>query len=476
MTMREHLASRIRGISPEGGMTIVEVVVASLVLALGAMATFGMLTSATKNTQRAKATQVALNRAQMELETLRSLENRQLAMTAAPPSSTNPLEPNHRVLNGTFALSREPLGDYANMVVNGGGKYGGGYVEGGIVAPGPTPFTSGDVSGELYRYVVWRDDTGCPAATCPGTQDYKQIIVAVKLDKASNQSGERGYVEVVSDFVDPTDSALNDPIPGSSGVISGQQFYLSDTPCSVSGTTAREAIVADHLVHNTLGICADESQFESEAGAPDALLLGVPPDPDYLDENNPSFYDYSNDIYLEPAVAETDKGLQLLKDDASGCNYTPLGQTFQESKVHRWVTDPFAEPFTMVEEVTLEFYTRTLNNLAHSGQLCIFIYKRHESGEPLAATDTFLTNSSTGKPYWTYNPGGAGWWRDKWTKIRQTLTFEGSPYTIPAGDRLGIALSVERSNTSGDALAIMYDHPKYPTRLEVDTNTPLDGS
>ena len=49
------------------------------------------------------------------------------------------------------------------------------------------------------------------------------------------------------------------------------------------------------------------------------------------------------------------------------------------------------------------------------------------------------------------------------------------PYTIPTGDRLGVALSVERGNTPADAIPIMYDHPKYPTRIEVDTDTPIEG-
>lgn len=454
---------------------MVEVVVASMLLAMASLATFGVLSSATKNTQRAKETQVALNQAQMEMEKLRSLESRQLAMISAPPQSTNQMSPNYRVFNGEFALLREPRSEYADMVVNGTSKYGGGSIEGGIVAPGPTPFTSGDVKGKIYRYVVWRNDTSCPPATCPGTQDYKQIVVAVKLDKASNQAAERGYVEVVSDFVDPTDTALNDPIPGANGVVSGQQFYLSDTACSPSGATTREDIVAEHLTHNTLGICANGMQTQSTTGAPDALLTGVPPDPDYADDNNPALYDYSSDLYLEPAP-DTDKGLQLLKDDASSCNYTPLAQTYKEAKVHRWVTDPFTSPFTMLEKVTFEFYTRTHNDLPYNGQICIFIFKRHEAGSPVVATDTFLTDKSTGKPYWTYNPGGTGWWRSKWAKVRQTLTFNGSPYTIPTGDRLGIALSVERSNTTGPGLSIMYDHPKYPTRLEVDTNTPIDGS
>lgn len=456
----------------EEGMTIIEVVVAAMVLALASAATFGVFTSATRNAQRAEATQVALNRAQLEMETLRSLESEELAMTAAPSQSSNELSPNYRVTNGTFALLRQPPGEYAPLVVNGGSLYGGGYVEGGVVDPGPTPFTSGDVKGKVYRYVVWRNDVQCPAATCPGTQDYKQIVVAVKLDEPGNQTGERGYVEVASDFVDPTDSALNDPIPGANGVVSAQQFYLSDTPCATTGTTVRQEVTGDHPLHNTLGRCADGAQIESTPGAPDTLLTSVPPDPDPVDDLNPSLYDYSDDFYLEP-TPDTDKGVQILRDDTVGCNYSPTGSTNKEAKVHRWVTDPMEEPFKMVEKATLEFYTRTLNDAAYPGQLCIYIFKRHETESGF--TDTRLTDKTTGLPYWTYSPGGTGWWAGKWELVRQTMTFNGSPYTIPPGDRLGIALSVERSKTTGDALAIMYEHPEFATRLEVDTNTTLEG-
>jgi len=469
--LRERIA--LLGSERESGMTIIEVVIAAMVIAMTAAATFGVLSSATKNTQRAKATQVALNRAQMELETLRSLENSKLAMTAAPNHSTNALSPNYRVSNGTFALLRNPTpSQYANMVVNGGSKYGGGFIIGGVVNPGPTPFTSGDVSGDIYRYVVWRDDTSCPAATCPGTQDYKEIVVAVRLDTPASQAGERGYVEVTSDFVDPTDTSLNDPIPGANGVVSGQQFYLSDTPCSATGKTERQEVTADHLLHNTLGRCANGPQVEGTAGAPDALVTGVPPDPDYLDPNVPALYDYSNDFYLEP-TPDTDKGIQIVRDETSGCNFTQTGGSHPEARTHRWVTDPMATDFQLIEKVTLEFYTRTLSDQSYNGQLCIYLFKRSESGTSF--TDTRLADKATGSLYWTYNPGGTGWWRGVWEKVRVTMNFTGSPYTIPAGSRLGIGLSVERAKTTGDALSIMYDHPKFPTRLEVDTTTPLDG-
>jgi type II secretory pathway pseudopilin PulG len=458
------------------GLTIIEVVVAALVLALGALAAFGVLSAATKNNQRAKASQVALNRAQQELEAMRSLTNSQLSMIGAPQPSTNPLNPNYRyrVSDVTYALLREPPSSYASLVVKNGSLYGGGFVKGGIVNPGPTPFTSGDVSGQIYRYVVWRNDLSCPAATCPGEQDYKQIIVAVKLDTPGNQSGERGYVEVTSDFVDPTDSALNDPIPGANGVVTAQQFYLSDTPCSSSGTTMRQEVTGDHLLHNTLGTCASGMQTGSKTpGAPDALLLSVPPDPDVNDESNPPLYDYADDFYLE-AAAETDKGLMILRDETVNCPFTPTGTTRPETQTHRWVTDPMTSDFTMLEKATLEFYTRTLNDEPYSGQLCVFLFKRHEkAGSP--PTDSRLTDKSTGLERWTYNPGGTGWWRGAWEKVRLPLSFNGSPYTIPKDDRLGIGLTVERGNTTGAALSFMYDHPKFPTRIEVDTNTPING-
>jgi prepilin-type N-terminal cleavage/methylation domain-containing protein len=177
----------------EAGFTIVEVLVAIFILVIGALATFGLLTDAIRNTQRAKATQVALDRAQQEIEAMRSVPYQQLALTATPAAETNRLSPNYRVSGGAFAVVREPRSSYYTMVVNA--------LEG-KVAPGPEPFTSGDVSGKVYRYVVWRNDEKCGAA-CPGEQDFKQVVVAVKLDKRGNEPGERGYVEVQSDFVDP---------------------------------------------------------------------------------------------------------------------------------------------------------------------------------------------------------------------------------------------------------------------------------
>lgn len=456
----------------EDGFTIVEVLVAALVLIAGSFATFGLLRAAALNTQRAKGTQVALDRAQQEMEALRSLSSEQLALTAAPAASSNPLSPNNRVSNGTFALTRQPPSNYANLVVNGGSLYGGGFVKGGIVSPGPTAFTSGDVTGKVYRYIVWRDDSGCPEATCPGTQDYKQIVVAVRLDKAGNQASERAYVEVQSNFINPEDSALSDPVPGANGVVTAQQFFLSDTPCSVTGATVRTEILASHALHNTLGTCSSGPKTGSTAGAPDSLLLGSPPDLNPEDPTLPAEYNYSTDYPLQTAT-EAARGIQLRRDDTTGCHYVPTGTSVPQWQVHRWVTDPFASAFKMSGQVTLDISSRTVKDVNSTGALCVYLFDRKESGSPLKGEDALLTNKVDAAGYWQYTPAGNGLWPQKWLELRLTMTFNG-PITIEPGHRLGLGLSVN-GNTSADALVLMYDHPNSRARIEVETPTPIDG-
>ena len=160
-------------------------------------------------------------------------------MTTTPSHSIDELNPDYRVNATSAGPLRSPGSRWApteKLVVNGGALYGQAAkkasISGGVVDPGPTHFTSGDVSGEIYRYIVWRNDETC-GSSCPGEQDYKQIVVAVKLDTPRNQAAERGYVEVQSNFVDPTDSPERDPMPDADGeVVTAQQFFLTDTPCA----------------------------------------------------------------------------------------------------------------------------------------------------------------------------------------------------------------------------------------------------
>ncbi|HEX6687585.1 MAG TPA: hypothetical protein VF085_02840 [Solirubrobacterales bacterium] len=491
MTAREWIDKRMGG--GEAGLTIIEVLVAAVVLVMGAAATFGVLGAATKNAQRAKATQVALDLAQEEMERLHSIPYEDLAVNTMPVASTDPKNPNSRISGSSFNLRRDPPTAYFPVDVD---------PEKGFSPQ--SEFFTGDtehngIKGTLYRYVVWRNDPSCSSEICKGEEDYKQLVVAVKPDRPVGQGGESGYVEVQSAVTAPPEE--EDPpdddgggggsgggggggsggggggSEGSTSEVTAQQFFLSDTACAASGATVRQGIAGDHLLHNTLGTCASGLRTGNESpGAPDALLLAGPPDPAPEDEAVPALYDYADDFYLEP-TPDTDKGVQIRRDDTSGCHYNPTGTTNPESQVHRWVTDAMPKAFEMGGKVTLEFYTRTLNDALYTGTLCVYLFERGETGPAAApvATDTMLLDKGDGNPYWTYEPEGNGYWpRNSWAKIRLTMEFQGAPRIIPPGNRLGIALSVDRANTFADAIPIMYDHPNYPTRIEVDTKTPLE--
>jgi hypothetical protein len=87
-----------------------------------------------------------------------------------------------------------------------------------------------------------------------------------------------------------------------------------------------------------------------------------------------------------------------------------------------------------------------------------------------------LANKVGGASYWTWVPSTANkyWPREKWEEVTTTMTFNG-PVIIPPNARLGLALSLERAGTQGDAVSILYDHPSYRSRIEVATTTPLEG-
>lgn len=464
----------------EDGFTIVEVLVAALILVVGAIATFGILASATIDNQRAKGTQIALNKAQEEMEALRSVPDEELALTETPPPSSDEGNPDFRVSGGKFAINRStPTSERKELVVNGGYSYPLEPITKGAISPGPTNFTSGDVSGKIYRYIVWRNDSSCAPETCPGEKDYKQVIVAVKLDPKGNGSSPGGYVEVQSNFVNPEHSAADNPVPGAEGVVTAQQFFLSDTPCAPSGEAIRVEPTADHALHNTQGTCASGLQTGTTLGAPDALLTGAPPDPAPEDPTLPALFDYSSD-YGNPISAATAKGIQIRREATSGCNPSPEGSTSQW-QVHRWVTDKMPKKFVMtsgggVGSATVDFFTRALSDSQYTGKLCIYLFVRKEeevSGE-LKANDTFLKNSEGGLPYWTYVPtqGNGEWWRNEWHEVPLTLRFNAKEINV--GERLGVAFSVD-ATTQGDGVSILYDHPEYRSRIEVHTTTPLEG-
>ena len=455
----------------EEGFTVVEVLVASLVFALGAIAVLQVLDASARNAFRAEQGQVGINIAQRELEKLRQYDYDDVALTSTPTDASVHPSLQSRVTGTSFSLNPDGSNP-AEMVVKG--------VAGqanGLVAPSAT-FTLGDVSGTIYRFVVWQDEPGCSPVVCPGTHDYKRVVVVVQLD---NQpiSYARPYQEVQSDIGDPDASLTSGGGSGGGALVTAQQFYLSDTPCSsATSEPVRLDITADHATHDTLSTCADAS-----TGKPDALLFEQPPDPAPNDPAVPGLFDYSDDVEPGGVSATTDRGLQMLRQDADGCNPSPTG-TGARKKIHRWVTRPLPARFVATGTATLELFTRTVSDVNIPGAICIYLFKRATVGGSDIRTAIPLTGMSAvaGDPFGfscsTVGTPAVGkcqttiWPRGSWGRVRYNLSFASNTELL-AGQRLELGLSVERAGTPQDALEFMYDHPDHPARLEVKTTTPI---
>lgn len=494
--MMSHLRQRT---AAESGISIVEVLVAALILTISALAIATLANSASHNTFRTEQDQVAINRLQEELEHIRQLPFNEVALSSRPVRSDEAGSPDQRVsVDGThFDLNRN--GTNPKRLAYAGGTTPDGKVMGCggagqpacAIDPGPQSFQSGGVQGKIYRYVVYpgvpADCTGCSA-------DYfKRVIVVVRID-ATPAGGTHTYQEIQSNVSSPDAVPSSNPVdPTQTTDYQIAMFWLTDTPCS---NTSRIA-PSEHATHNTLGRCTDGGTTGSSRGAPDLMLPGMP-DGSGTDPT----YDYSTDIQRD----ETQKfGLAMLKTQSTpGCalqaltdngpNRTlglpPTETTPTQLEMHTWVTNQLSSTFATLTtaDATLELWTKSLGGASYPGDLCVYVFKRitvnqHVDGAP---DSTFVVDApatiNLAHPYLEVQRAT---WPQTWTKI-STEKFDvtmlsadeilaglrdaGVPGTLTTvGQRLGVALSVERDGTGGDALDVMYDHPIFNSRFELDT-------
>ena len=106
-----------RLVHDERGMTIVEGVVACLVLAIGALASMQVFDTATRTTYRAEESQTLVNRLQAELEEVKSLPFGSVAMTSVPTDTGDQDDPRARISGSNYAIEKN--GDHpAELVVD----------------------------------------------------------------------------------------------------------------------------------------------------------------------------------------------------------------------------------------------------------------------------------------------------------------------------------------------------------------------
>src|SRR5215210_1329210 len=91
----------------EAGFSIVEVMVAALILAIGGIAVLTAVDTAARSSFRAEQSQVVVNRLQDELERIRQLPYTQVGLNAVPTHSADQHNPNFRVSGTSFGLAHD---------------------------------------------------------------------------------------------------------------------------------------------------------------------------------------------------------------------------------------------------------------------------------------------------------------------------------------------------------------------------------
>lgn len=470
----------MRALRGEHGFTVIEAVMAAMILVIGGIAVLTAVETAARSTFRAEQSQVQINALQEEIERIRDLPFESVALTSVPTHAADQRHPDWRVSGTSFALERDGT-QLRQLVYQGSALQGGGTITQAGVAHGPTRFQNGDVSGDIYRYVVWLNDDTCPEALCPGAQDKKRVIVAAVTDPTAS-GGTRVYQEVHTDLTDPEAERAVDALPPGGGDEDPRwQFWLTDTPCN---NTSRQPIVAHHLTHNTLGACGAGMTTGETAGAPDLMFTEAAQlDPNHPPENQP-LYDYATDV--EPNVNPlNDRGLQMKVPSGllsgTGCLPLDLGGITEDDKqwkMHKWLSPAIPNGYDVLLDGrgTLRLWTQTINGAVHPGRICVYLFTRqlNELGVPV---DTPVVNLDAPGALDHFPYAEASWPSGDWGEINIPMHFaaadDGAIRLLP-GTRLGLAIAVHRSGTlPGDGLQFNYDTPSFESVLELETRSLL---
>jgi hypothetical protein len=532
--MRIAIKTRLRVLRrDEQGFTVVEGLVAALILVIGGLGALQVFDAGARNTYRTEESQVLNDRLQAELEAVRQRPYAEIAMTSVPADQSNSNDPRWRVQGTSYAINRNGS-SLKSMVYNGGSIPGGGTVSGGTVDPGPTPFAAGDVSGKIYRFVTWTSDPNC--ATCGGGFE-KRVIVAATIDEAP-VSFERSFQELHTDVIDPEAGPdPGEPIEEDPEETAKAQFWLTDTPCSAN---TRQPITGDHAAHNTRGVCSQGLKTGSNRGAPDLMYteaaFATSPDPgapfDYATDSEPSANPAQDKGILMPWGSNSSCALQpvlntldvkrLLEGLITILNLSALpaqldgilgrdsdllgGSSDKHQRIHTWVSPPIqGSGGALLGKGTLELYSQTINGAIHPGSICVWMSVRQSVTIPAQVCEVVCvplgsTTIEVDLPYinvgvlsngdcrtgtglnltnfqYSQNP-----WPSRWEPVRVPLCFVAVnaagavvPAVLPPNSRIALSLMVRQNGTDpGQGLEFMYDAVGYESRLELETNQILN--
>jgi Tfp pilus assembly protein PilV len=180
-------------LSGEGGVTIVEVLVAALILTIGFLGVVGAFNSGRKLSLLSERRTEMSHRAQLELERLQAKPYSELEMSSAPSHSSETSNPDYYVKSGTtpeyqYGTSSSETEKLVVATTS----------TSGMISPSPSgrecssyigacEWKDGQFSGKVYDFISWHTDGNC-GSSCPSSSNYKRLTVAVTLTVPSGST------------------------------------------------------------------------------------------------------------------------------------------------------------------------------------------------------------------------------------------------------------------------------------------------
>jgi hypothetical protein len=175
-------------------MTLVELLIAILVLTVGLLGLIGAFDSARKLDLLSERRTSMAHRAQLEIERLQAIPYGELAMASPSTHSTETTNPDFYVKEGGTEYQYGAEGKEAEkLVIAEAGKV----VPPGKVEPSPSgrkcslnvgacEWEDGPVSGNVYDFVTWHHDPNCAETK---TENYKRltVVVTAKVPSGNHQ-------------------------------------------------------------------------------------------------------------------------------------------------------------------------------------------------------------------------------------------------------------------------------------------------
>lgn len=163
------MSRRLR-VEREDGFTLVELLIAVVVLVVGIFAVIASFDATRRLASNNEAQTVRAQMAEKDLQQIISRGYDAIGLSSTPTHSSDPNNPTYYVNGGLFQWDLTNPSRTETLCT-------GATACAGSVAPGPTTWTSGGESGSIYRFVSWVNDT-CTGG-CTSSTDFKRVTVMV---------------------------------------------------------------------------------------------------------------------------------------------------------------------------------------------------------------------------------------------------------------------------------------------------------